>query len=475
MSNIKFGTDGWRAIIDKEFTFENIKLVAQAIADYVKSQETKELKNGRTAVVVGYDTRLKGDKFAETVAGVIAANGIKVLLSSGPTSTPALSLAIKQNKLAGGIMVTASHNPPAYNGIKYKADYAGPADPEIIKGIEGFLGKNPIAMVSCAEAGNKGLLKKADLNTPHLKFLRSYLDTALLKSFKAKVLVDVMYGAGDHLMENALSGSSCRVKTMHFEPDPSFGGTPPEPIERNLRELIALVKKEKYDIGLATDGDVDRIGAISEDGEFITSSQVIALLLLHFIEDKKWAGAVVKTISGSFLIDEIAKAYKLKLHETPVGFKYICKLMQEKDILIGGEESGGIGFKNYVPERDGTLAGLLLLEMMAHRKKSIREILKDVESKYGKFCQERLDMEYPDDKKAKLFSALKAAPPADLLGKKIVEVKTYDGVKLIAEDKSWILFRASGTEPILRIYCEGRSEAQLKKLVLFGKEIALSS
>jgi len=472
MSDIKFGTDGWRAIIDKEFTFENVKLVSQAIADYVKNQRTKEPKDKRTAVVVGYDTRLKGDKFAETVAGVIAGNGIKVLLSCGPTSTPALSLAIKQNKLSGGIMVTASHNPPDYNGIKYKADYAGPADPEIIKCIEDLLGQNPVVMISCAEAGKKGLLEKVDLNAPHLKFLKSYLDMAILKGFKARVLVDVMYGAGDHLMENILKGSSCRAKTIHFEPDPTFGGTPPEPIERNLKELIALVKKEKYDIGLATDGDVDRIGAITEDGGFITSSQVISLLLLHFIEDKKWTGAVAKTISGSFLIDEITKAYKLKLHETPVGFKYICKLMQEEDILIGGEESGGIGFKNYVPERDGTLAGALLLEMMAHRKKSIKQILKDVENRFGKFCQERLDLEYPDDKKAKLFAALKANPPGDLLGKKIIEVKAYDGVKLIAEDKSWILFRASGTEPILRIYCEGRSETAVKKLLELGKGLA---
>lgn len=467
--SIKFGTDGWRAVIGEDFTFENVKVVSQAIADYI--QGTGYRVQGRD-VVVGYDTRFMGDKFSAVVAEVLAGNGLKVFLSDAPTSTPALSLAIKQNKFIGGIMVTASHNPPHYSGIKYKADYAGPADPEVIKGIEGFLGKNPISSISLQEAKSKGLLEEMDLNKPHFEFLRTYLDMKLLGKFKAKILVDVMYGAGDHLIENILKGTPCEIKTIHSEINPGFGGIAPEPIERNLKELIALVKKEKYDIGLATDGDVDRIGAISPDGKFITSSQVISLLLVHLVEDKKWTGAVAKTISGSFLIDEIAKAYKLKLYETPVGFKHICKLMQREDILIGGEESGGIGFKNYVPERDGTLAGLLLLEMMSYRKKSIKQILRDIETNFGRYCQEREDIEYPEEKKAGLFSKLKETPPKDLLDKRIIETKTYDGVKFICEDKSWLLFRSSGTEPILRIYCEADSEAKVKRLLELGQGLA---
>lgn len=469
MTNIKFGTDGWRAIIGEDFTFENVKLVAQAIADYVKVRRPQS--SAPHKIVIGYDTRFMGMEFANTVARILVDNGIMVFISNGPTSTPALSLGIKQNGFEGGIMVTASHNPPHYSGIKYKADYAGPADPEIIKDIENFLGKGA-KWIPTHKGSERALINKIDLNKPHLKFLKSYLNLSALKKLKAKVLVDVMYGAGDHLIEEILKGSACKVRTIHCEANPGFGGTPPEPIERNLKELIALVKKEKCDIGLATDGDVDRIGAVTSDGKFITSSQIISLLITHFVEDKKWTGAVVKTISGSFLIDEIAKALKLKLLETPVGFKHICKLMQTEDVLIGGEESGGIGFKDYVPERDGTLAGALLLEMMAHRKKSIKQILKDIEKRFGKFCQERADITYPDEKKARLFSELKKHPPEALLGRKVVEQKTYDGVKLICEDKSWILFRVSGTEPILRIYCETHSEDSVKKLLDFGKKLA---
>ena len=468
MTRIKFGTDGWRAIIAEDFTFENIRVVSQAIADYVKGSGT-----GRK-IAVGYDTRFMGREFACAVAGVLAGNGINVFLSKEPTSTPALSLSIKQNGFTGGIMVTASHNPPHYSGIKYKADYAGPADPDIIKGIEDLLSKNPTQALPFEEGEKKGLIKELDFNRPHLKFLKSYLDLKALKRLKAKILVDVMHGAGDHLVEKILEGGACGIRTIHSDNNPGFGGIAPEPIERNLQELIALVKKEKCDIGLATDGDADRIGAVGPDGKFITSSQIISLLLVHFVEDKKWSGAVAKTISASFLIDRIAKAFKLKLYETPVGFKHICKLMQTDDILIGGEESGGIGFKNYVPERDGTLAGALLLEMMAHRKKSISRIVKDIEKRFGRFCQERADLEYPDDKKARLFSQLKENPPKALLGKKVTEIKTYDGIKLICEDKSWILFRASGTEPILRIYCETGSEKTVKKLLAFGKQLALN-
>lgn len=469
--NIKFGTDGWRAVIGQDFTYENVKIVSQAVADYIRIQNPNSTMY---KLAVGYDTRFMGDKFATVVTEILAGNGITVFLSDGPTSTPALSLAIKQNKFLGGIMVTASHNPPHYSGIKYKAGYAGPAGPEIIKKIENFLGKSQINSISLEEAAKKNLFKTPDLNKPYLNFMKSYLNMKLLKKIKANILVDIMHGAGDHLIENILKDTPCRVRTIHSDINPGFGGIPPEPIERNLKELIAFVKKEKCDIGLATDGDADRIGAVSSDGKYITSSQIIALLLVHFVEDKKWTGAVAKTISGSFLIDEIARAYKLKLYETPVGFKHICELMQTKDILIGGEESGGIGFKNYIPERDGTLAGLLLLEIMAYRKKSIRQILKDIEKRFGKFCQQRIDMEYSDNKKTALFSKLKERPPARLLDKKITETKTYDGVKFICEDKSWLLLRASGTEPILRIYCESDSNDRVKKLLQFGKSFALN-
>ncbi|NQU73114.1 MAG: phosphoglucomutase/phosphomannomutase family protein [Candidatus Omnitrophica bacterium] len=470
--SIKFGTDGWRAVIGEDFTFENVKIVSQAIAYYIKRQRTSDKRQG---VVVGYDTRFMGREFAEAVAKVLTDNRIKVFLSNGPTSTPALSLGIKQNKLIGGIMVTASHNPPHYSGIKYKADYAGPAGPEIIKTIESFLGKGSVWIVSKKKGQETDLPIGIDLNKPHIKFLKSYIDTGLLKKSRFKVLVDIMYGAGDHLFEKVLEDTGCKIETIHADLNPGFAGTPPEPIERNLGKLINMVKKGRYNIGLATDGDADRIGVVSSSGKYITSSQVIALLLVHFVEDKGWTGAVVKTTSGSLLIDEIAKAYKLKLHETPVGFKHICKLMRSGNVLIGGEESGGLGFKNYVPERDGTLAGLLLLEMMACRKKSISQILRDIEKRFGKFVQGRIDLKFSDDKKARLFSQLASKPPKSLVGEKILWTRTNDGIKLIGKDKSWLLFRASGTEPILRIYCESSSDAKMEKLLKFGKSLALKA
>lgn len=462
MHKIKFGTDGWRAVIAEDFTFENVKIVTQAIADYL---------GAGAKIVLGYDTRFLGDRFAKTIASVLTANGVNVILSDSPTSTPAVSLCIKQNGLDGGIVVTASHNPSHYNGIKFKGRYAGPADPDIISKIESRLGKSEIKQISIPDAVDKGLLTYKNLNLAHERFLKSYLDISLLRRARYKILVDIMYGAGDHLFQKVLKNTNCKVEIIHTDNNPGFGGTQPEPIKQNLKELIKIVKRGNYDIGLATDGDVDRIGTVDENGNFISPLKIISLLLLHLIEDKNWRGAVVKTIACSYLIDKIAQTYGLKIYETPVGFKHICKIMQSEDVLLGGEESGGIGFKNYVPERDGTLAGLLVVEMMAQRRKPLSRILKDMQAKFGNFYQERIDLKYPNEKKKKLFNHLKNSPPHKLLDKKISYIQSYDGIKFIAEDKSWILFRASGTEPILRIYAEAHTKSALRKLLNFGKTL----
>jgi len=327
--------------------------------------------------------------------------------------------------------------------------------------------------MSLDKAKEKGLLEIKDLTKDHVSFMRRYVDMDLFKSCNMKVIIDVMNGAGDNLLKRTLHDTDIEVTTINGERNPYFGGRNPEPIEKNLGELISIMKKDDYDIGLATDGDADRIGAVDEKGNFISSHKIIALILLHFVEDKKMAGPVVKTISGTSLLSRIAKKYKLKLHETPVGFKYICKIMREEDVLIGGEESGGIGFKNYIPERDGVLSALLLMEMMAHRKKSISAILKDIEGEYGKFFTKRLDMEYPEEKKKGIVPALKNSPPEKLLGKKVTEVKSFDGIKFICEDSSWILFRLSGTEPILRIYAEANTNKGVDSLIDWGKKTAL--
>ena len=468
MSKIKFGTDGWRAIIDKEFTDENVKIAVQAVADYIKENCDKSKK-----VVVGYDTRRKSKEFGEDAASVFTGNGIPTILADRPSPTPSVSYAIKQRKMAGGIMITASHNPAEYNGLKYKADYAGSADPAITKKIEANLYKNKVNEKSIESAKKEGLLGVENIIPPHLSFISGYVDNNLLKNQNLKVLIDIMYGAGDHYMEELLKGTSHKVTTMHDELDPNFGGIAPEPNSKNLAELMEKTKKGNYDIGLATDGDVDRAGCVSSDGKLLTGHKLMTLLLLHFIEDKKMTGSVVQTICGTVMIERICKKYNIKLHETPVGFKYICDIMRKEEVLLGGEETGGIGFKNSMPERDGLLTCLLMLEMLAHRGKGVREILSDAEKEYGKFYYQRKDMKYPDDKKKILIQHLIDNPPKNIMGKRIVDMKTYDGVKFLCEDESWLLFRLSGTEPKVRLYSEAQSDEEALAMIDFAKGFLL--
>jgi alpha-D-glucose phosphate-specific phosphoglucomutase len=481
---IKFGTDGWRAVINEEFTFENVEKLTQAVADYlIEHTSTGQVPTRQHSLeepvptacpvlVIGYDTRLLSDKFAERCAEVMAANGIKVLLSQGPCSTPILSFTIKDRKLAGGIMITASHNPPQFNGFKYKAQYAGPAEVELTDRFEGLLGKNPVKAMPFEDAKAKGLIEVADLSGEWIKFIKGYIDFGLIKKAKYSIAVDSMYGASGGFVAPFLESMGIKVTALHADRDPSFGGVAPEPIERNLKELIALMKKGGFNLGIALDGDVDRVGIVRSDGAYVNAHQVLSHILLHMVEDKKWTGSVVKTVALTFLIDKIAKKHNLKLHETPVGFKHICKLMREEDVLIGGEESGGFGFKNYVPERDGILAGLLILEMMAYRKKDLIRIMDETEKEYGRFCYKREDCEYPDEKKKTLFGNLKANPPAKLAGVNVRDINTKDGAKFICEDGSWLLYRLSGTEPILRIYVEAPSDAKVAAIMKEARQLA---
>lgn len=463
---IKFGTDGWRAIIADEFTFENVGKLTQAVADYIKS-----VKPG-ASIVIGYDTRFLSDKFAQRCAEVMAANGIKALLSDKPCSTPMVSFTIKNKKLFGGIMITASHNPPHFNGFKYKAEYAGPAEVELTDKFESFLGKNPVKSMPIEEAREKKLVDFYDLSGKWVEFVKGYIDFSMIKKAKYSIVVDSMYGASGGFVAPFFESMGIRVMPLHAEKNPGFCGVAPEPIEKNLKELISVMKKGSYDLGIALDGDVDRVGIVAPGGIFMNAHQVLSHIILHLVEDKKWHGAVVKTVALTFLIDRITEKHKIKLYETPVGFKYICKLMREEDILAGGEESGGFGFKNYVPERDGILAGLLILEMMAYRKKSLTKILKDTEKSYGKFCYNREDCEYPEEKKKTLFENLKKNTPKELAGVSVNEFSVKDGAKLIAKDGSWLLYRLSGTEPILRIYVEASSDSRVAAIMKEAKAIA---
>ena len=483
-SNIKFGTDGWRAEIAREFTFRNVEIVAQAIADYFNRLTAQHASHGgsanrKTKIVVGYDTRFLSAEFAQSITQVLLANGIKVILSKQSCPTPALSFNIVQRKAVGGIMVTASHNPFYFNGIKIKGSFGGSVEEDVTREIEVLLEKNKVKILDWEECKKSKGLQIVDFLEGYKKFVRSYVDFKLLRSNKRrlKILVDSMFGTGNSLIEDLLEDTNIKVTTIHRERNPLFPGINPEPITKNLKETIKIVKEGNYNLAVITDGDADRIGALRQDGEFITPSLILVLILLHFLKYKKLSGGVVKTVSSSSLIDNIARRYNLKLYETPIGFKYICALMQKEDILIGGEESGGIGYKNYLFERDGILSALLLIEILCVEKKGILEIIKDIEKEFGKFRYARIDIQYPQEKKKKLTDVLNKWSHLNLANKKVIEVKKKDGIKFICADGCWLLLRFSGTEPILRIYAEAKSQEEAKKMLYsarlqIGREIA---
>ncbi len=454
VSQIKFGTDGWRAIIADTYTLENVRILTQAVADYLGSGKK---------VGVGYDTRFMSAKFAATAAEVLENNGIAVVLSDRPTPTPALSFVVKSRKLDLGIMITASHNPAEYNGFKIKNASGGGASAELTSAVEGLLGKTPVQDSVTLQA-----IKTVDIIKDYIKFIRNYINLSKIKNKKFKVLVDSMYGSGDSFIAQVLKGTSIRLEFMRNTINPSFDGGRPEPVEDNLEELKARVKKEKFDLGIALDGDADRIAAVAPGGVFIHPQKILGLLALHLNQDRHWSGGLVKTICGTTMMDNIAKFLRIKLYETPVGFKYISNLMETEDILAGGEEAGGMGVKGYIPERDGTMAGLLLIEMMAYRNKNMLKILNEAEKQFGKYYYVRQDFHLD-----KRVEPKKENLPAELLGKKVVEIKDYDGVKLICEDESWLMFRGSGTEPIMRTYAEAKNLTQAKKLLTLAKEIIL--
>ena len=468
---IKFGTDGWRAVISEEFTFGNVQAVSQAIADFFKETVSDAIRK-KDRLIVGYDTRFLSPIYARLIAEVLSGNGLNVLLVDRVTPTPTVCVAIKNQGLIGGVIVTASHNPYNFSGIKIKASFAGPATPEMTKHVETLLNKNKVQWRSLEDSIKTGQVLVADVEKDYIKTVREYLDMTSIKKARYKILVDSMGGAGMRLIEKILKGSSVKIDTINGDPDPMFGGVNPEPIPHNLKKLLKIMRTGKYDLAIANDGDADRIGAFTSRGRFITPGQILGLLILHFTEYKGWSGAVVKTVSNSSMIDKICEELKIKLYETPVGFKHICKLMQKEKILAGGEESGGIGVANYAPERDGMLLGLLLLEIMAIRKKPIHILIEEMEKRFGTFRYDRIDTHYPDEKKPLLMEKLKNDPPKKMLGVAMKEIKTSDGVKYIAEDLSWLLLRLSGTEPILRIYAESNSVNRTKELLQFGKQIA---
>jgi len=459
---IEFGTDGWRGVISDSFTFANLRRVAGAIADYYNQQ-----KGRRAKIVVGYDTRFLSDVYARVVSEVLSSKGVMVILSDKSVPTPTLSYATKFKKMTAGVMITASHNPAIYNGVKIKTNSGAAAPPEITSQIEKKLPNYLFASVP-----NLELIIKKDLTADYIKFLRSYINLALLKRTKFRVLVDAMHGSGNGFIADVLRGTGIRLDFIREQINPTFDGLRPEPVLENLGLTVEKLKAKKYDLGLVLDGDADRIGAFTGRGEFINAQKILGLLILHLVCNRKMSGGVVKTIAGTTLIDKIIAHLGLKLYETPVGFKYISELMEKADILIGGEEAGGIGFKGYIPERDGSLAGILLLEMMAYQNKPMLKILNQMEQEFGRYYYLREDIYLRELKSTSglSFKISRLKSKRALLGKKVIQVKDFDGVKLTCEDEGWLMLRASGTEPLVRVYAEARSLTRSKQLLNFGKD-----
>jgi len=468
MAKIKFGTDGWRGVIADDFTFGNVKIVAQAIADYLK----EEARVGKPRpVVVGYDNRFLAEKYAFLIAQVLSGNGIKAILSDKSLPSPCVAFAIVEKRCAGGVMVTASHNPPEFCGIKFKTPYGGPATEEITKKIEKNLYRGKVV-----ESINRELIIEEDLTYSYLAKLRSFVDFDLVGAAELKIVADPMYGVGNGYLEGLLKDTNNDVYTIHCQHDPLFGGLNPEPIEEYLVELKEKVKERKADIGLATDGDADRIGVVDDRGSYLTPHLVFPLLLLYMIKYKKRKGKVVQTISMGYLSERIARKYDLEFQEVPIGFKYVGDLMLKENVLIGGEESGGYGYRGYIPERDGLLSSLFLIEMLARTGKNLSSLLREMEEEFGKSFYNRSDLELANTKwegldKNKFVRELYRRAPEKLLGIPVKEIKTYDGIEYILEDDSWLLLRPSGTEPVLRVYVETDDPEKTEKLLEIGKEI----
>lgn len=484
---INFGTDGWRAVISDTFTFHNLRLVTQAIAD---ASLSSTLNNGNSnqpdenidpkKMVVGFDTRFLSDRYAKEAARVLAANGFTVYLAQADAPTPVISYAVRSMNAAGGIMITASHNAPRYNGIKLKSACGNSASPEQCRRVEVYLndneerGRGPNLM-DYEKAIEMGLIKRFNPIPDYSQHLRSLIDFDTIAERAPRIVVDSMYGSGRGVIKGILQGTGCEVQEIRGEMNPGFGGIHPEPIGRYLGSLAGAISTGLGDFGLATDGDADRIGAMDERGNFVDPHKIMALALKHLVEKRGLSGSVVRTVSTTRMIDRLAAKHGLIVHETPVGFNHIADYMLKEDVLIGGEESGGISFKGHIPEGDGIIMGLLLVEIIASSGKTLYELVQDLLEEVGPAFYERRDMRLrrPVSKQQMTTRLVKDAP-ASIGGQTVAEVSTIDGVKYILADESWLLIRPSGTEPVLRVYAEGRTQEMVNALLGYGEEIAAS-
>jgi alpha-D-glucose phosphate-specific phosphoglucomutase len=445
---IKFGTDGWRAIIAEEFTFANARIVGNAIARYVIRSE-----DPRQGVIIGYDHRFSSDTVAAAVAEVISATGTPVWLSDKPCPTPAVSLLVRQRKAAGGLVITASHNPYRWNGIKYKANYGSSALPSIVAQIEQELEVVQRREVRALPA-RRDLIQSIDPRELYLDALEKLVDWNRLRKAKFRFVSDPMHGSASGLLRELFTRNQVACEEIRATRDPRFGGAHPEPIEPHIEPLREAVLSGKFDAGFCSDGDGDRIGAIDRDGSFLNPHQLFALLVWHLVGTRNLSGDIAKTFSVTKLIDKIAGKFGRKLHEVPIGFKYICELMLEQNILIGGEESGGFGTSLYLPERDATVSALFLAELMAWHNKSLGELLAALHSEFGEYHYGRVDLDVEPEQKQKAVSYFSSRELSKLLDWLVVRREDIDGIKIYLGELGWVMVRASGTENLLRIYCE---------------------
>ncbi len=468
---IKFGTDGWRGIIAQDFTFDNVRVCTQAVADYLK--QTGLASRG---LIIGYDTRFASEDFAAAAAEVIAGNQIKVYLCPEATPTPVISFGILAQKAGGAIVITASHNPAIWNGFKLKSEDGASASAEVTAELERYINRTlvtgKVAQMPLAKALEQGLVEYLDLAPIYFQQVAKLIDLDGLRQARLKVVVDPMYGVGAGYLKSLLSGGVIEVVEINGERNPLFPGIQPEPIAANLAKLSTTIREQKANVGLATDGDADRLGIMDEKGMFLTTLQALALLCLYLLEIRGERGLIVKTITSTSMLYRLGEIFNVPVRETPVGFKYVAPIMMAENALVGGEESGGYGFRGHMPERDGILAALYFLDLMVKTGKNPSELIDYLYSKVGPHHFDRVDVEFPEPERQAIIEHIKHNVPEYINEVKVVEFDTTDGFRFILADTSWLLIRFSGTEPLLRIYAESKTPARVEKLLELGKKLA---
>ena len=471
MQEIRFGTDGWRAVIADDYTFDNVRAVAQAMADYLKRHELNQ------EIVIGYDTRFLSGSFAGAVAEVMAANEIPVALTSSFVPTPALSFAVRERQAGGGVMITASHNPARWNGFKVKSPIGGTASPEVTSEIEqaipGVIAGDRVQHMPLGEAEAKGLVERIDAETSYLKAIREFVDIEAIREAGLNVLVDSMYGSAQGWTAAAIGDGATHVREIHGRRNPAFPGMrAPEPIAANLTEAMELIGAGGFDIGLSTDGDGDRFGLIDEQGRFVTQLQTFALLVYYQLAIREERGAIVRSITMTRMVDKLGEHFGCDVHETPVGFKFLGPRMIETDALIAGEESGGSAVRGHIPERDGVLAGLFMLDFVARTGKKPSQLLEELYELVGRHEYDRVDVTVRADEKDAILQRVADARPDSIAGLPVIGQDDLDGFRFTLEGGWWLLLRFSGTEPLLRIYAEMPSMEQVQQALQDGQELA---